>query len=380
MGARGSGKTVLLNEIEDQAAARGWVVLAADSSTSGLSDQIEDIIAQANRDYEPLAESTSPISRSAERKVGLRLGPLSGSWGSTETFEVSPATRLRFRLGELASAAQRAGTSVLLTVDELHAADRQEARRLAGDLQHLTKREQMPLAFIGAGLSEMRATLMMDKKLTFFHRCEQYEMPPLGTLDATAGLRSTITAGDGAIEDDALHLAAESVAGSPYRMQVVGHAMWEIAGAPSKAIDIADARVAIQVAQETIDRNIGEPAWFDLSEQEQLVLLAVMDDGSPAALASAAQQMQMGAKQWSFIRHKLILSGYLAQTDDDGLASTGLVSKGVAAAHAGTYPTMSPAPHHSGKTLRRVCRKWMPRAKAHCILPHQHSGRCRSRH
>lgn len=45
---------------------------------------------------------------------------------------------MRHHLAGLASHAAALGSGVLLTVDEVHAGEREEIRRLAGDLQHIT--------------------------------------------------------------------------------------------------------------------------------------------------------------------------------------------------------------------------------------------------
>lgn len=51
MGVRGSGKTVLLSEIEERASADGWVVLSLDAGTPGLLDRIAQTIRSADQAY-----------------------------------------------------------------------------------------------------------------------------------------------------------------------------------------------------------------------------------------------------------------------------------------------------------------------------------------
>ena len=64
----------------------------------------------------------------------------------------------------------------------------------------------MPLAFVGAGLLEMKTSLLMDRKMTFFHRCEHFEMPPLEVADAIVGLAGPIKEAGGKITEEALEL------------------------------------------------------------------------------------------------------------------------------------------------------------------------------
>ena len=384
-GIRGSGKTVVLNEIEDRAASDGWVVLSMDSTTSGLLDRIASTIAQAGEGHEGLDMGTAGSSE-ISRSIGINLGLLSGQWGTSKSASPKARSGLREQLTALTRAAQRAGTSVLLTVDELHAIDREEARRLAGDLQHITKRAKMPLAFVGAGLAEMQMTLMLDKKLTFFHRCEQYNTEPLSTTDAAAGLRRTVIEADGAIDQDALMRAARFVKGSPYRLQVIGHAAWKMAGAPKGVVDAGAVESSLDLADETVARNISIPAWHDLSGDEQMFLGAVLSLGEQATLAPVASQCEMTDKRAGFVVDKLVVSGYLDRDTDDRLALTGLIPEYLVARQTTSLRQSQPlgglpAPIGADAfaSRRTRCRQWMPRARAHCILPSGHSGRCRSR-
>ena len=52
LGTRGSGKTVLLKEIEDLASQDGWLVLKLDASTKGLPDRITQALHAAEELYD----------------------------------------------------------------------------------------------------------------------------------------------------------------------------------------------------------------------------------------------------------------------------------------------------------------------------------------
>ena len=396
MGVRGSGKTVMLNEIEDLAAADGWVVLSMDASTTGLPGRIIRTIGQARRNYEALDLGGPGNRRSKERSMGIRLGVLEGKWAATEHYDPVSETGLREQLADLADAARQAGTSVLVTVDEMHGIDRNEARRLSNDLQHITKRSGMPLAFVGAGLLEVKHTLMADKGLTFFHRCEQYEMPPLGIADVIKGLRHPIIDAGGSIEDDALSMAARSVGAFPYKLQVVGHNAWTLADAPDKPIRLYDIQKAIEIAEEIVDRNVSAPAWHDLADSAQRFMQALALLGGSAGLRDIAQEAGISGKQASAIQHRLSLSGYT--TGRAGIVQlTELVPARVVIAESrvelateveprrienapdATDPSKTAASSRS-TSLQQIdrCRRWMPRVKAYCVLAAGHAGRCRS--
>ena len=66
----------------------------------------------------------------------------------------------------------------------MHAADDDEVRRLAADLQHVAKRENLPLCFAGAALPFFREVMRSDRKLSFFDRCAEPTLPSIVDGDA----------------------------------------------------------------------------------------------------------------------------------------------------------------------------------------------------
>lgn len=376
MGVRGSGKTVLLNEIEDRAAADGWVVLSLDAGTPGLLDRIASAICYADEAYEALGAAGVGRTQSVEKSVGVRLGLVEGKVATTEYRDRMGNMGLREHLSYLAQAASECGTSVLLTVDELHGIDRVEGRRLSNDLQHITKRAGMPLAFLGAGLLEMKTTLLRDRKMTFFHRCEHFEMPPLETSDAVVGLARPISEAGGEIAGEALKLASEAVGSSPYKLQVIGDLAWKIAGAPESPIDIRTVGTAIDAAGEVVRKKVSVPAWHDLSSGERSVLSAVAARGGAATPAEVVSETHISSGYANETLGRLRDAGYLDQPRSGAYRLTELVPAEVVASETGLQDVSNA--RHPSQAVRK-CREWMPRAKTHCALNTGHSGGHRSR-
>ena len=80
MGVRGSGKTVVLNELEYRAARQGWVILSADGSSRGLPERIVNAIAVTRGDSPSIGAVAGPQKGSRLQLFGLRLGVLSATW------------------------------------------------------------------------------------------------------------------------------------------------------------------------------------------------------------------------------------------------------------------------------------------------------------
>ncbi|WP_419925869.1 type IV toxin-antitoxin system AbiEi family antitoxin domain-containing protein [Candidatus Poriferisocius sp.] len=374
MGVRGSGKTVALNEVEDRAAGEGWVVLSMDAGTPGLLERITQAISQADRTYEALNLAEITDRRSIEKGIGIRLGPLEGKMATTEHRDHGATMGLREHLTYLVQAAQRHGASVLLTIDELQGIDRVEGRRLSNDLQHITRRAELPLAFLGAGLLELKHTLLGDRKMTFFHRCEHFDMPPLATEDAAIGLAGPIQSSGGTITGTALALGSKAVNGSPYRLQVIGDIAWKTSGAPDSAIDTPDIEAAIAVAAEVVDAKISVAAWHDLSEGSQRLLEAIGTRGGTTTSAQAAQDSGIDGKTANDALRRLADTGYLERPGHGTYRLTDLVPREIIRRETEPPQTTPPIPAALLK-----CRKWMPRAKAYCVLSKNHTGGCRSK-
>ena len=113
-GARGSGKTVLLNALEDEARSRGWRVVS-ETAHEGLVRRLID---------DRLVPLWSEVTGAEDRPVELRS--LSGfGFGATwERRDGEPARSpgLRPLLEAVTDELARHETGLLITVDEVHAA------------------------------------------------------------------------------------------------------------------------------------------------------------------------------------------------------------------------------------------------------------------
>ncbi len=389
MGKRGSGKTVVLTEMQNRAMTDGWIVLSVDAATDGLLERINQAIYQATATYDILAPMDTRTSKTITRHKGMAFQGFGFGHTEADYTDLDLKRGLREQLTALAQIAQVNGTSILLTVDELQGIDRQEGRRLSNDLQHL-RRDGLPVAFIGAALAEAKATILADKRMTFFKRCEQYDVPDIGTADAMVGIGQPVRDARGRIGSDALKLAAQEIDGSPYKLQLIGYNAWRMAGAPEQAIDTGAVDMAVAVADEIVDRDIGVPSFNDLSETERLCLAGVAVLGAKATAPAIIDKAQINFNTLKAALLRLSTTGYIVQ-DGDFYTLTNAVSERVVWQQMGLStadPLASFMQHveHRGAAApgnrggkHGVCNMWMERAKARCILKAGHSGSCRSK-
>lgn len=378
LGPRGSGKTALIDAVAQSAAEAGWVVVSVDSGTPGVDDRIGHVLDHLE------APGATGLEATADRRevVGLRLLGAAVQWAPSPS-AVRP-TDLRHRLAALADRAGAHGAGVLLCVDEIHAGDRTELRRLGDDIQHITKRESRPLAFVGAGLGELRHGLLSDQKMTFLQRCAREDVGLLAPEMIVHGLRVPVEAAGGRIADQAVRAASGAGPMLPFRLQLVGRKMWEMSGAPGVEIDERTAVEALRLSESDMAEKVYEPAWHDMTETGQRFMAALADLGGNGLARDIAEQLGLGRKSFGDTRRRLIHGGYIAMDDRGRIRSTGLMPIDQVAEFvrqddlAGLgWDTNSAA---GGRRVGRPrCGKEMTRVDGRCILPEDHSGGCRSR-
>ena len=304
-GVRGIGKTVMLNEAETQARQRGWVVVS-ETAVPGLIDRLT-----AQR----LPEVAASLELSATgRRVTAVAFPfhLGGLTWQPPTAEDRPD--LRAQLTALTDHLADHGTGLLLTVDELHRADRAGLRELAATIQHLF-REERSIAFAGAGLPTAVADLLNDDVLTFLRRADRYHLGDADPADVEEALRSPLATAGYRITDRALGVATAGTGGYPFLIQLVGFWIGKLADADAKGtatevvlIDETIAAAGVQAARRRLGSLIHEPALRDLSHVDRTFLAAMAVDDGPSKMADVAARLDADANYASQYRLRLIAS------------------------------------------------------------------------
>ena len=288
--------------------------------------------------------------------------------------------RLLTHLGRHAAAAS---TGVLIVADELHSAERDDIRRLAADLQHVTMTGGLPVAFLGAGLLDVKNTILADKRITFFHRVPRHGMEPLRRSEIETFLRTTIADADGGITDTAAETLLNAASGLPYQMQLLGANAWRLADAPARTIEAPHAHAAVELTRETMDERVHQPAWASLSAAERTVLLSISRHGGSASARDVAADLGRLQNSLHDLRTRLV-NLELVSIDGDGSYRLGHNADSGFITSVQQATDEAPAPHSPktvarGRPLHPRCNEWMPRAQARCILRLGHPGRHKSK-
>lgn len=299
-GARGTGKTVLLNAAEGEGRARGWAVIAMSASEEG---GLTWNVASAASDPDRWPEQWRQQAVGFETDVRGRLSPV-----------VSGRQTLRAALTRLADTAAARDAGVLVTVDELQAVDTEDARTFANAIQHVARREQRPLMFIGAGLPEVEDTVLGDDGITFFQRCRRSTIGTISDEDVRVALQQPIIDSGGWIESGALEAAVASASGYPFMVQLIGFHAWEHSPDPKSGIT-AEAMAAglADASAEMVDLVI-KPVWNRLSEADRQFVRAMARDRGDSSTSDIAARLEKPSSHVSMYRSRLIRAGVIVSS------------------------------------------------------------------
>ena len=303
IGIRGIGKTVMLNAAEDMVRKRGWLVVAEQGNPSGLIERLRDGAARLLAEFD--SEPSRRVSGLQAAGMGIAFEHRSSSQGPQD---------LRSILGSLGDRLAQTGSGLLITVDELHAADVGEVRELGGILQHVTRREGRPIAFAGAALPYIEDELLQGQLATFLQRCSRYDIGPLDAAATRNALEIPMSRSAATIDDHALGRAVEAANGYPFMVQLIGFYTWKAVHDPAAGINDADFTVGINRAESRIGRLVIAPTWNELSNTDRRFLAAMTEDTGDSTLDAIAQGMGVSTNYAHVYRRRLERAGMIVTT------------------------------------------------------------------
>lgn len=308
-GLRGTGKTVLLNAVEDRARAQGWaVVSSAAVSRYGLVDQIAS---KASDLLAALREEHEPAPRRAVTGVTIM-----GTGIQTERVAVPDAAErsapdLEAPLAALGDLLAERGTGLLMTVDEMHVSEIDEIRGFGNVFQLVSRRAERPVAFVGAALPELESRLLSGDASTFLQRCVRHEIGNLRPSEAATALRQPIEEAGGRIEEDVLGVAVKASMGHPYLVQLIGSYVWSDAEDLARGVTAKEVRRAAADASEHFGQHVHGPVWHRLSDLDKRFLAAMLPDAASSAVSDVGRRWGHNPRSLSTYRKRLLAVGLI---------------------------------------------------------------------
>jgi hypothetical protein len=301
-GARGAGKTVMLNAVEDLARQQGWRVIAETATPGFLRRLVSEQLPGLLREIDPDGRKAKLTGITAPMGLG------GASWRTHEAHLVVPA--LRTQMTAVCDLLATSGTGLLLTLDEVHHHQVDELRELASVLQHLV-REERDVMFAGAGLPSAVSAVLNDEVLTFLRRADRHSLGSVSLDEVATAIQQPIARGGRTISGALARRAAEATGGYPFLIQLVGYHI--VRQQPRhKAVSAADVTAGVIAAQRRLGSLVHEPAIADLSGVARTFLVAMAQDDGPSKMSDIAARLGVDANYASQYRRRLIATELIA--------------------------------------------------------------------
>lgn len=297
-GARGIGKTVMLGLAEDTALESAWYVIS-ETATRGFGARIGAAM--------QLADEELGAGRPVRRLTGVTLA------GFGITTQLTPEQQVSWRqIGErLLRRLDTNGTGLLITVDEIHAADRDELAQLAADVQHFI-RAGLPIALMFAGLPAAVSDLLNQGVATFLRRADRIDLHAVSTTEAAKSYADLFAQGGFSLVEAQAAEAAEATGGYPFLIQLVGYFLWRQAEA-GEALDSAAIANAVAAARRRHERVVIEAALASASAKDLDFLRAMSQDSGISEVSAIGLRLGARPNTVSNYRTRLIEAGLVEQ-------------------------------------------------------------------
>jgi hypothetical protein len=327
--ARGTGKTILLNEIQDVALNAGWLVVQEDA-------QHGDLVARLGA---RIAALHPKPKRRRVRKAGVST-PVGGAELELSDGAVDDplAQSLRDQLVRLLDDRDPAPNGVLITIDEVHNATRDELGVVGNAVQHLIRQDR-PVALVMAGLP--MATDPNERVATFLGRCTQPQLERLSDPTVRSALAHMAKLGGKRYSPAALDVAVGASAGYPYMMQLVGYWSWPTSG--EELINLRHVTNALATCDRELASAVLIPIQRALSPGDVAYLKAMARDDGPSKTSVIARRLKQTIQYAGVYRQRLVDQGLIVAT---GHGSVDLVIPGHRAMlRSANYTAMTPVGH-----------------------------------
>jgi hypothetical protein len=294
-GARGIGKTVMLGAAHDAARQEGWAVIA-ETATEGFMGRIGEAMRTLTEEL-----GSGPQNR--------RITAI-GAAGFSITTQLAPERQVAWRrLGEeLLQLLNDRNTGLIITVDEIHAADRNELAQLAASVQHFIQ-DRLPIGLVFAGLPAAVSDLLNEGVATFLRRADKIDLHAAGIRDVERSFTSIFAAAGFDIPPHLIQEAAASTGGYPFLIQLVGYFLWREAENNNGAVTAAEADRAVQAAHRRNARTVIEAALSSASGKDLDFLRAMAQDDGPSIAGDIGQRLKAKTNLIANYRSRLLAAG-----------------------------------------------------------------------
>lgn len=319
IGLRGVGKTVLLDRMREDAERAGIQTLRIEapehrSLPAILAPELRLALLRLSRN-----EKAKDLAQRALKGLAGFAKALKVKYQDIEVgfdFDPEPGLAdngdlehdLQALLEVVGAAAKKAGTALVMFVDEMQYVPEEQLAALITSL-HRTAQRRLPVALVGAGLPQLPGR--MGRAKSYAERL--FDFPEVGPLPPThAKLAITKPAKDQGVRvnEDALDRIVKETRGYPYFVQEWGKHAWDTAAAsPITLRNVVDASKAAIAA---LDESFFRVRFDRLTPAEKRYLRAMAELGpGPHRSGDIAEQLGREVTSLGPTRSQLIAKGMI---------------------------------------------------------------------
>jgi len=319
VGLRGVGKTVLLDRMREDAEAVGIQTMRVEapegrSLPAMLAPQLRQALLRLSRN-----EQAKDFAQRALRGLAGFAKALKLKYQDIEVgFDFDPERGLadngdleqdlQALLEAAGEAAQKAGTALVMFVDELQYVQEDELAALITAL-HRAAQRRLPVVLVGAGLPQLRGRTGRAK--SYAERL--FDFPMIDRLIPTAARTAIAKPAEAegvAVNGDALERIVQETRGYPYFLQEWGKHAWD--AATQSPITLRDVGLASTAAVAALDESFFRVRFDRLTPLEKRYLRAMAELGpGPHRSGDIAEQLRRGVTALGPTRNQLIAKGMI---------------------------------------------------------------------
>lgn len=319
VGLRGVGKTVLLDRLREDAEAANIQTLRVETPESRslpaiLAPQLRQALLRLSRN-----EQAKEFAQRALRGLAGFAKSLKLKYQDIEVgfdFEPEPGLAdngdlehdLQALLEVAGAAAKKAGTALVMFVDELQYVAEEELAAMITAL-HRTAQRSLPIVLVGAGLPQLPGK--MGRAKSYAERL--FDFPQIGPLSRDAArlaiIKPAVDQGV-SVDEDALDRIIQETRGYPYFLQEWGKHSWDAATA--SPITLRDVERATASAIAALDESFFRVRFDRLTPLEKKYLRAMAELGpGPHRSGDIAEQLSREVTSLGPTRSQLIVKGMI---------------------------------------------------------------------
>ena len=301
LGQRGSGKTVLLLELADQAREQGYVVASPTTTSKGMLGRIMEKLTDAGSQY---------LKKNKTRLAGGSINVMGFGGGIQIQGDDAGEKSFAFQLSKFCTELKAKSKGALILIDEVQA-NHEELRQLIIAYQEMVG-EGQDIALVLAGLPGAVSATLNDHVLTFLNRATKISLNPLRINDIHHYLKTSFQKMNLTISEEMCRMAAEKTEGSPYLMQLTGHYITTLCP-ENGMIDDASFHQALQSAQDDFKNDICQTTLNSISETDILFLQAMAQDEGASKIGEIAERLGVSSAYAQLYKRRLIEAGVIEQ-------------------------------------------------------------------